>query len=397
MTEHSSSELRPGPLQGIRVLDFTAMLAGPHCARLMADLGAEVIKIEGPEGDLIRGRPPLRDGNSTYFGALNCGKKSVAIDLKSDAAKTIIHELAKVSDVVVENFRPGVMARLGFDYAALTKHNPKLVYCSISGYGQSGSGATRAAYAPIIHAASGYDAANLSYQAQQDCPASTGIFVADILSGAYAFGAIQAALVHRERTGQGQAIDVSLMDSMLNLMVFECQEAQFPIGRRRPVYAPMKTTDGHVIIAPISQKNFEQMADAMQQSGLKEDPRFSTNQARERHWTELMTIIEQWTERRTGSECESIMDANSVPCSRFLTVADAMKDPQLAERGSLSKVSDGAGDFLVPNAPFQFLATPSAPGPFVSGLGADSVGVLRSVLGFSDEQIDELRNRNVLS
>ena len=304
MAIHSPNP-RPGPLQGIRVLDFTAMLAGPHCARLMADLGAEVIKIEGPEGDLIRGRPPLREGHSTYFGALNCGKKSVAIDLKSDAAKQIVYELAKVSDVVVENFRPGVMARLGFDYATLTKHNPKLVYCSISGYGQSGSGATRAAYAPIIHAASGYDAANLGYQVQQDTPASTGIFVADILAGAYAFGAIQAALVHRERTGQGQAVDLSLMDSMLNLMVFECQEAQFPIGRRRPVYAPMKTTDGHVIIAPISQKNFEQMADALQRPDLKADVRFSTNQARERHWAELMTMIEQWTEQRSGVECES--------------------------------------------------------------------------------------------
>ena len=277
-----SAKSRPGPLQGIRVLDFTAMLAGPHCARLMADLGAEVIKVEGLEGDMIRGRPPLRDGNSSYFGALNCGKKSLSIDLKSEAAKPIIHQLAGLADVVVENFRPGVMARLGFDYVSLKKHNPKLIYCSISGYGQSGSGATRAAYAPIVHAASGYDAANLSYQAEQEYPASTGIFVADILSGAYAFGAIQAALVHRERTGEGQAVDVSLMDSMLNLMVFECQEAQFPSQQKRPVYAPMKSRDGHVIIAPISQKNFEQMADAMQRPDLKTDERFATNGGRVR-------------------------------------------------------------------------------------------------------------------
>jgi CoA:oxalate CoA-transferase len=397
MTERTPpSQPRPGPLQGIRVLDFTAMLAGPHCARLMADLGAEVIKVEGLEGDLIRGRPPLRDGSSTYFGALNCGKKSLAIDLKSDAAKPIIYELAKLSDVVVENFRPGVMARLGFDYASLKKHNPKLVYCSISGYGQSGSGATRAAYAPIIHAASGYDAANLSYQAKQEYPASTGIFVADILSGAYAFGAIQAALLHRERTGQGQAVDVSLMDSMLNLMVFECQEAQFPSDQKRPVYAPMKTRDGHVIIAPISQKNFEEMADAMQRPDLKTDARFATNSGRVKHWTELMAIIEQWTEQRTGIEIESIMDANSVPCSRFLTVADAMKDPQLAERGSLTGINDRAGKFLVPNAPFQF-STPTAAGPSVSSLGADSKEVLSDLLGFSDERIGELRNQNVIS
>jgi crotonobetainyl-CoA:carnitine CoA-transferase CaiB-like acyl-CoA transferase len=395
--QHPPSSARPGPLQGIRVLDFTAMLAGPHCARLMADLGAEVIKIEGLDGDLIRARPPLRDGNSTYFGALNCGKKSLSIDLKSKDAKAIIHELARLSDVVLENFRPGVMARLGFDYAALSRHNPKLVYCSISGYGQSGPGATRAAYAPIIHAASGYDSANLTYQTGQDTPASTGIFIADILSGAYAFGAIQAALVHRARTGQGQAIDVSLMDSMLNLMVFECQEAQFPSEQKRPVYAPMKSLDGHVIIAPISQKNFEQMAEAMQQPELKTDARFSTGPARVKHWTELMAVIEQWTSKRTGQEIESIMDANSVPCSRFLGVADAMKDPQLAARGSLAEITDKAGKFLVPNAPFQFRGSPAAAGPSVSALGADSTDVLSSLLGLSGESIEKLRRDGVLS
>jgi CoA:oxalate CoA-transferase len=183
---------------------------------------------------------------------------------------------------------------------------------------------------------------------------------------------------------------------MLNLMVFECQEAQFPSEQKRPVYRPMKTMDGHVIIAPISQKNFEQMADAMQRPDLKTDVRFSTNQARVQYWTELMAIIEQWTERRTGIDVESIMDANSVPCSRFLTVADAMKDPQLAERGSLSRISDGAGEFLVPNAPFQF-STPTAAGPAVSELGADSREVLSNLLGLSNGRIDELRSQRVLS
>jgi CoA:oxalate CoA-transferase len=398
MTERTPSPTsRPGPLQGIRVLDFTAMIAGPHCARLMADLGAEVIKIEGLEGEMLRGRPPLRDGNSSYFGALNCGKKSLAVDLKSDAAKDIVCALAKISDVVVENFRPGVMARLGFDHATLARHNRKLVYCSISGYGQSGPGAGRAAYAPIIHAASGYDAANLGYQTVQDYPASTGIFTADILSGAYAFGAIQAALVHRERTGQGQAVDVSLMDSMLNLMVYECQEAQFPSEQRRPVYSPMKSLDGHVIIAPISQKNFEQMAEAMERPDLKMDPRFATNPARVQNWVELMTLIEQWTQQRSGIDIEAIMDGKAVPCSRFLTVADALNDPQLAARGSLSEISDTAGKFLVPNAPFQFLTTPAAAGPAVCMLGADSTQVLSELLGFSDQRIDELRRGGVLS
>ena len=187
------------------------------------------------------------------------------------------------------------------------------------------------------------------------------------------------------------------MDSMLNLMVFECQEAQFPSEQKRPVYVPMKTRDGHVIIAPISQKNFEEMAEAMKRPDLKTDARFSTGQARVQHWTELMAIMELWTEQRTGIEVESIMDANSVPCSRFLTVADAMKDPQLAERGSLSGINDQAGNFLVPNAPFQFLATPAAAGPSVAGLGADSMDVLSGLLGFSGEQVEKLQRDGVLS
>ena len=158
----------------------------------------------------------------------------------------------------------------------------------------------------------------------------------------------------------------------------------------------MKSRDGHVIIAPISQKNFEQMADAMQRPELKTDERFATNGGRVRHWTELMTIIEQWTEQRTGIEIEAIMDAGSVPCSRFLTVADAMKDPQLAERGSLAEIEDGSGKFLVPNAPFQF-STPTVAGPRVAGLGADSREVLSGLLGLSDEEIEGLRKQRVLS
>jgi crotonobetainyl-CoA:carnitine CoA-transferase CaiB-like acyl-CoA transferase len=320
----------------------------------------------------------------------------VALDLTDPDERAAARRLALGADVVVENFRPGVMARLGFDYATLSKLNPKLVYCSISGYGQQGSGATRAAYAPIVHAASGFDAANLTYQAGQDTPASTGIFTADILSGAYAFGAIQAALVHRERTGEGQSIDVSLMDAMLNLLVFECQEAQFPSKRPRPVYVPMKSTDGHVIIAPISQKNFEQMADAMQQPELKTDARFATGPARVEHWNALMATMEQWTQRHSSAEIESTMDANSVPCSRFVTVADAMKDTQLAERGSLSKIKDAAGEFIVPNAPFQF-TMPTAAGPTVAALGADNTSVLSDILGMSQTEVDALRDQGVLS
>src|SRR5262245_32179290 len=188
-------------LDGLRVLDLTTTIAGPHCARLLADVGASVIKIESPEGDMMRTRPPLRDRASTSFGQLNAGKQSIALDLKQPAAVEIVKRLAARSDVLVENYRPGVMRRLGLDYPVLAAAHPALIYCAISGYGQTGPSSGRPAYAPVIHAASGYDIAHLSYQEGRTRPDNNGIFIADVLSGTYAFGAILAALHHRTRTG----------------------------------------------------------------------------------------------------------------------------------------------------------------------------------------------------
>jgi CoA:oxalate CoA-transferase len=186
---------------GVRVLDFTTTIAGPHCTRLLADLGAEVIKIEAPNGDMMRARPPLRNGASTYFGQLNAGKKSVVLDLKTPSAVKAVQRLAINVDILVENYRPGVMRRLGLDYGVLGKANPRLIYCSISGYGQAGPSSDLPAYAPVIHATSGYDLAHLAYQGGRTRPDYCGIYVADVLSGTYAFGAIAAALHQRQITG----------------------------------------------------------------------------------------------------------------------------------------------------------------------------------------------------
>ena len=215
------------PLEGVRVLDFSIMLAGPYCARLLADVGAEVIKIEPPEGDEMRLRAPVRDGHSAYFGQLNAGKRSIALDLKSPDAIALVRRMVESTDILVENFRPGVMDRLGLGYEALRKINPRLIYCSISGYGQTGPQAERAAYAMIVHAESGFDRALMRYAGGRDRPAAGAVFVADILGGIFGFSAIQTAMVQRARTGEGQRIDVALMDCMLNLLVYELQEAQF--------------------------------------------------------------------------------------------------------------------------------------------------------------------------
>ena len=369
------------PLAGIRVVDFTSMIAGPYCTRLLADCGAEVLKVEEPHGDHMRSRPPLRDGHSAYFGHLNAGKKSVALDLKSAEGRAAAQQLVAASDVVVENFRPGVMKRLGLDHASLAVAKPDLIYCAISGFGQTGPRAGQPAYAPVVHAASGFDHTQFTYQDGQDKPAKTGIFVADVLAAVYAFGAIQTALIGRLRHGNGQFIDVALMDSMINLLVFECQEAQFPSKERRPLYVPMRASDGFVIVAPVNQRNFEQLAEAVGRPEWKSDPRFATVAARSAHWDALMAAIETWTSLRPARQCEDLLMAAGVPCSRYLSVAEAMADPQLVARGSLATVNDGAGSFLVPNPPFRFGDGSVGVGPDVPALGADDESMLEKVSG----------------
>ena len=341
----------------IRVLDFGQVMAGPLAGRLMADVGAEVIKIETPEGDSMRGRPPLRDGHSTYFGTLNAGKRSVVLDLKTEEGRRDAFALASTADVVMENFRPGVMARLGLGYEALSAVNPGLIYCAISGFGQQGEGAKRPAYAPMIHAASGLDLALMDFVPGAERPAPTGMFYADVLAAIYAWGAVQTALLERERSGKGQMVDVALMDSLISMMIYECQEAQFPQPRKRHVYIPVRTADGFVIVVPLSAKNFAAMLEVLGNPDWGQDPRFTTPAGREANWAEIMGQVERWTEIRSSDECETLFMAAGVPCSRYRTVAEALADPVSVERGITGEVEDGAGTFGVPNPPFRMSLT----------------------------------------
>jgi len=386
------SNLRTGALDGVRVLDFTAVMAGPYCTRLLADVGADVIKVEAPEGDMIRPPPgPFAGWRSAYFGQLNAGKRSLVLDLKIPAGLEVARELARRSDVVVENFRPGVMRRLGLDYATLEADNPRLIYCSISGYGQTGPSATKPAYAPIIHAASGFDLAHMGYQTNVDLPARTGIFMADVLGGLNGFGAIQTALLQREREGVGQRIDVSLMESMLSMMVYECSVASFSTENPRHTYSPLRASDGYVIIAPVSQKNFESLTKVIARADLMGDPRFSTIGARSRNWEAIMAIVEGWTETRSAEACERLFTEAGVPCSRYLSVAEALRDEQLAHRGSLAKVTDRGEDYLVPNPAFKFSDSRAQAGSLVAELGQHSSEILAEVLGMSSQQTAALR------
>jgi CoA:oxalate CoA-transferase len=375
------------PLEGIRVLDFSIMLAGPYCARLLADVGADVIKIEPPEGDDMRLRTPLRDGNSAYFGQLNAGKRSLALDLKSAEAIKLVHRLIAETDVLVENFRPGVMDRLGLGYEALREINPQLIYCSISGYGQTGPAAERAAYAMIVHAESGFDRSLMRYAGDRDRPARGAIFVADVLGGIFGYSAIQTALVQRGRTGQGQRIDVALMDCMLNLLVYELQEAQFPVHASRPTYGPVRTLDGDILIAPITARNFAALCELTGQAELVDDARFCTVPARGANWTAMMQVIEQWTQRHTVRECIAALDKVGVPSAVYRDPGAALTDPHLLQRGSFVTIADGAGEFVGVNAPWKMSGADTAMRREIPGVGAHRDEVLLQDLGLSAEAI----------
>ena len=382
-----SEENPTSPLAGISVLDFSIMLAGPYCARLLADVGADVIKIEPPEGDDMRLRTPLRDGNSAYFGQLNAGKRSLALDLKSAEAIKLVHQLVAEADIVVENFRPGVMDRLGLGYEALREINPRLIFCSISGYGQTGPAAERAAYAMIVHAESGFDRSLARYAGDRDRPATGAIFVADILGGIFGFSAIQTALVQRQRTGVGQRIDVALMDCMLNLLVYELQEAQFPIHSPRPTYGPVRTLDGDILIAPITPRNFAALCEVTGQPELRDDPRFKTIPARGANWTAMMQVIEQWTARHTVEQCMSALEKAGVPSAVYRDPGAALSDPHLLQRGSFATIADQAGEFTGVNAPWKMSGADTAMKRHIPGVGAHRDEVLSQALGLSSEAI----------
>jgi CoA:oxalate CoA-transferase len=378
------------PLEGLRVLDFSIMLAGPYCARLLADVGADVIKVEPPEGDDMRLRTPLRDGHSTYFGQLNAGKRSLALDLKNADAIALVHRLVAETDIVVENFRPGVMDRLGLGYEAMREINPRLIYCSISGYGQSGPAAERAAYAMIVHAESGFDHSLMRYAGDRERPAPGAIFVADVLGGIFGYSAIQTALVQRTRTGRGQRIDVALMDCMLNLLVYELQEAQFPVRSPRPTYGPVRTRDGDILIAPVTPRNFTALCEVTGQGELADDPRFKTLPARGANWTAMMQVIERWTERHTVAECIAALDRAGVPCAEYREPGAALDDPHLRQRGVFGTVVDGAGEFVGVNAPWKMSEADTPIGRDVPAIGAHRDEVLSRALGLSSGAIAEL-------
>ncbi|MBP6019368.1 MAG: CoA transferase [Burkholderiaceae bacterium] len=334
-------------------MDLSAVLAGPYCTRILAGLGADVIKIEPPWGDSNRGAEPIKDGRSIYFGILNVGKRSVALDLKTEKDREILVGLIKQADVLVENFRPGVMTRLGLDYASVKQLNPAIVYCSISGYGQDSSKRDRPCTAQIIHAGVGYDSAFMSYQPESGPPPATGLYVADALAGSMAVSGILSALRISERTGTGKHVDIALDESLLSMLIYEVASAQYKPDFDRKGYRPLRTMDSYVMAVETNERTFSGICNTIGRPELALDERFNTKAKRWRNDIELHQIIEEWTTKRSSEECETLFQGNGVPASTYGTVKEYIQDPFLQERKTLIKAKNKDSSFLSTGVPFK--------------------------------------------
>jgi crotonobetainyl-CoA:carnitine CoA-transferase CaiB-like acyl-CoA transferase len=393
------------PLTGITVLDLTRVLAGPYCTRLLADLGARVIKVERPgEGDeMRRGYLQLelgRGDQSTYFTRVNAGKESVAVDLARPEGRAVVHDLARAADVAVENFTPGVAARLGCDADTLCALNPALVHCSISGFGQTGPWRARPAFAHIVNAISG-----LMHLEQGDEPAPrpSNLQAADVLAATHAAAAILAALLRRARTGRGGRIDVSMLealiaaDSVTYAAVLNGGEEH---GNPRPGMVVARIGGRFVALQIVGAPElWPRLLALMGRPDLGRDPRFETGEGRRAHWRELAPIIEAWLASFPSVDAAvEALTAARIPCAPVLRPAEVMETEHLAERAFFPTVPHPArGAVRVTASPYHLDGGPVHPrGPAPYRVGEHTVGVLRDLLGYPEARIEALRLAGVV-
>ncbi|MCL2532768.1 MAG: CoA transferase [Nocardiaceae bacterium] len=327
------------PLDGIRVVDLSRVLAGPFCTALLADAGADVVKIESKAGEDSRHLGPFRDGESIYFNVLNRGKRSIALDLKDPEDRESLLQLIEDADVVVENFRPGVTTRLGIDYEAARARNPKIVYASISGFGQKGPMAGAAAYDLVVQALSGV----MSITGTEDSgPTRLGESFGDTITGVFAAWGISTALLAARATGQGQHLDVAMFDSMLAMLPTAHSQLQASgetpkrVGNRHPVSTPFDTyraDDGLFVLAIASEKGFQTLARTMGREELITDPRFTEDALRTENEPALRKEIESWAAGRTVTEVLELLDAAGLAGSEVWNVQQALGSEQARYRG----------------------------------------------------------------
>lgn len=393
-----------GPLEGIRVLDLTRILAGPYATMILRDLGAEVIKIEQPgTGDEARDFGPFKNNFSLYFMSVNRGKKSVTLNLKSPRGKELFLELVKGSDILVENFRPGTMEKLGLDYESLKKHHPSLLYAACSGFGQTGPYAMRGAYDMIIQGMGGI----ISITGEPDRPpVRVGTSIGDITSALFTTIGILSALRHRDQTGEGQLIDVGMLDCQVaileNAMVryFSTGDIPRPLGRRHPAITPFEifeSADGYVVIAIGNNELWRKFCEHVDRPELIDDERFHTNALRTENHESLFPILADIMCRRTTDAWVEGLEAIGVPCGPVNTVDKVANDPQVLARDMIAEVEhDTTGTVQIPGIPIKLSKTPgqiNAPAP---NLGEHTSDVLTDLLKLGAEEVNQLKQDGVI-
>ncbi len=383
-------------LEGLLVLDLTRVLVGPYATMILADLGADVIKLEMPvTGDDSRTFPPHVNGESAYFMSLNRNKRSMTLNLKSTEGKEVFLNMVKKVDILVENFRPGTMEKLGIGYETLIEENPRLIYAAASGFGHSGPYSKRPAYDAVVQAMGGI----MSITGQPGGPPTrVGTSIGDITAGLFATIGILAALAHREKTGFGQKVDVAMLDSQVAILenaiarYTAAGEVPEPIGNRHPAitpFEPFATKDGQLMIAVGNDALWSKFCKAIKRDELRDDPRFMTNPLRTANHNELRSFLAATLAEKTTGQWRKIFDRDGIPNGPINSVDQVINDPQVIAREMIVEVDHPvAGKTSLPGIPIKLSATPGTirePAPL---LGEHTAEVLHDVFGYSPEQID---------
>jgi CoA:oxalate CoA-transferase len=394
------------PFEGTRVLDLTWVLSGPFATMVLSDMGAEVIKIERPEvGDIARGNGPVINGVSTYFISLNRGKKSVALNLASEQGKEIFLDLVKHVDVIVENFVPGTMSRLGIDYETVREHNPRVIYAACSGFGQTGPYVTKPAFDIIVQAMGGI----MSITGEEGGPpVRPGVSLGDIVAGLFLCVAILAALHERNLSGQGQMIDISMLDCQVAIQenaftrYFATGEVPRAIGTRHPVTTPFQvfpTKDDYIAVATMGGVNdqWPLFCAIIGRLDIIDDKRFETGWLRSQNYAELEPIVNEAMKAKKTAEWLKEFEEAGIVCGPVNTIDKVVADPQVAARQMFVEVNQPAiGNFKLVNTPLKFSRTVCNVEQASPALGQHTEEIFGELLGMTRDKIKELRDSNVI-
>ncbi len=393
-----------GPLEGIKILDLTRVLAGPYCTMILGDLGADVIKVEMPGvGDDARHFGPYINGESAYFMSLNRNKRSIVLNLKSEEGKQVLKDMIKSVDVIVENFRPGTMEKLGLSYEELKKHNPKIIYAASSGFGHSGPYSKKPAYDGVVQAMGGI----MSITGEKGGkPTRVGPSIGDIAAGLFTCIGVLAALTSRNETGEGQKVDVAMLDCQVAILenaiarYVVTKEAPKPAGNRHTSivpFEPFDTSDGELMIAVGNDAIWSRFCKAVDLESLIDDERFNVNPKRNENYDELRPLIAEAMKRKTINEWRVLLDESGVPNGPINSIDMVLEDEQVKARDMILEVNHPiAGNLKMPGIPIKMSKTPGeilTPAPM---LGQHSDEILKELVGLDNEQIEKLRELKVI-